>query len=358
MKRQIQRTILWTAVMLLTLLLNRWAAGHPETVENWYSNGLFQGVRLVADYTTGRLPIPAFYLFWAGVIGWWGWQIWRRPALTGWHTKLFFWIAKIAQFAACLIALFYWMWGFNYQRVPVARHLSLHPVPLDSAALWDELRLQTAVVDSLRRQLRGTDTTALHDKSLWPPNTEDTIRAAVENWLTANRYTAKGRVRGRLLYPGGVLRVFGTAGIYWPFAAEGNVDGGLHPLEQLPGMAHEMAHGFGFGDEGICNYIAYAACHQHPNLYIAYAGHLSYWRIVAGNCLESDPARYDSLFRPFMPRAIRADLNSIYAQSRKFREWMPRLRYRVYDHYLKAQGIQAGMLNYDEVMMLVRAGRE
>ena len=44
-------------------------------------------------------------------------------------------------------------------------------------------------------------------------------------------------------------------------------------------------------------------------------------------------------------------------QNSKFTELAPKLRYQVYDSYLKAQGIAAGMLSYEEVLMLVHAWR-
>jgi hypothetical protein len=123
-------------------------------------------------------------------------------------------------------------------------------------------------------------------------------------------------------------------------------------------MAHEMSHGFGFTDEGVCNFIAYVACARHPNTYIAYAAHLDYWETLARACMRTDSARYQQTFRPRIPPGIRADEQAIRAQHRKFREFAPAVRYQVYDSYLKAQGISSGMLNYEEVLMLVHAWRQ
>lgn len=351
-------TVLWLLAAGSTLLLAAKGVPYSAFVEAWYSRGVFQGVRWLADHTMGRLPIAGFYIFWAVVAGWWILQIKRRPRLLHRRSRMAFWLLNLVRFACLILVLFYWLWGFNYHRVPVAEQLGLQRMPLDTAILWKELRDETVFADALRKRITGSDTTALSDHAHWPLQAEDTIRAAVENWLQNNHYPVSGRVRGRFLRPPGILRVMGTAGIYWPFVGEGNVDSGMHPLEQLPDMAHEMAHGYGFGDEGICNFIAYAACRQHTHPYVAYAACLSYWRIVASNCLQSDPERYNSTFRPCMPTGMRRDLNSIYKQNARFREWMPRLRYQVYDHYLKTQGIASGMLNYDEVIVLVRALKE
>jgi Protein of unknown function (DUF3810) len=229
--------------------------------------------------------------------------------------------------------------------------------PLDSTALWQELYSETHVLDSLRNALVGNDSSALNDQRFWPDHTEDTVRTAVEKWLTSQGFPVHGHVRGRFIYPQGTLSKFGAAGIYWPFVGEGNIEAGLHNLRKLPAMAHEMSHGYGFTDEGVCNFIAYVACAEQSNGYLAYCGRLDYWSTLAHACWLSDPKRFESQFEQRIPAGILSDEAAIRVQNNKFKELAPELRYQVYDSYLKAQGIAAGMLNYEEVLMLVRAWR-
>jgi Protein of unknown function (DUF3810) len=340
-----------------TWLINLWSSTQNNFIEQYYSNGFFQIVRFLFDNTLGRLPIPAFYIFWLGVIVYWIWQIKKAPKIAILWQKASFWLLKIVGFAAIILGLFYWLWGFNYHRMPVSKTIGLSLIPLDSVALWDELKIETRICDSLRFVLIKNDTLALNDERFFPKNIEDTVRVAVENWLTRHHYPTFASVRGRVVSPQGILLGFGASGLYWPFIGEGNIDAGLHPLQKLPTMAHEMSHGYGFGDEGICNFIAFAACYQHTNPYIAYSNHLTYWRTVAANCLRSNPMRYQTTFYPYIPAGLRQDIRAIHRQMDKFEEFFPKVRYQVYDSYLKSQGIEVGMLNYDEVMMLVRALR-
>jgi len=363
---------------LATLGINALAHRQTEVVEQWYSRGLYQWLRIGFDHTLGLLPFPAFYLFWLAVPVYWIWKIkGRRPRLFRWQ-KWRYWTVELLNFGGLLVGLFFWLWAFNYARIPVETQMGLDVQPLDSTALWQELRSETRALDSLRsslvgshtlsgkdfgfwQQLRtslgGSDTNALNDQRFWPAQAEDTIREAVEKWLASENFPVEGRVRGRFIYPEGTLFKFGASGIYWPFIGEGNLEAGMHPLRKLPSMAHEMSHGYGFTDEGVCNFIAYAACSNHPNTYVAYCARLDYWETVAQACLESDPERYLSQYKPFIPKGIVADVHAIRDQHRKFKELAPQVRYQVYDSYLKAQGIESGMLNYEEVLMLVRAWR-
>lgn len=351
-------SIRWAAFGLGTCLLSIGAHHCPDVVEQWYSQGIFQAVRCGLDWTLGLLPCSAFYLFWAWVVAYWVWAVRRRPRFTFLWEKAAHWAARVFGFAGMLLGLFFWMWGFNYARPTLAEHLGLQPMPLDSAALWQELHAETRTLDSLRTLLVGTDTNALNDKRLWPAHAEDTVRAAVEKWLASEGYPVLGRVRAHPIWPEGTLFQFGTAGIYWPFTGQGNLEAGLHPLRQLPVMAHEMSHGYGFCDEGECNFIEYAACCQHPNAYIAYCVHLDYWNTVARECLKNNALHYNAHYRPSIPAGIRQDERAIRRQHSKFQEIAPAVRYQVYDAYLKSQGVATGMESYEEVLMLVRAWRE
>lgn len=340
-----------------TLLLSLLAHGQPALVEQWYSRGLFPWIRRVMDGSFGQLPLPPFYLFWLGMITFWVWSYRRRPKLRGFWWKFRHWGMRLAGFFGLLLGLFFWLWGFNYARVPLATQLGLQVQPLDSTALWQELLTETQALDSLRTVLAGNDTSALDDTRLWPPDFEITVRAAVEKWLAGENFPVGGRVRARFLYPAGLLFKFSTSGIYWPFIGEGNLEAGLHPLRKLPTMAHEMSHGYGFADEGVCNFIAYAAGSAHPNAYLAYSTRLDYWSTLARACRLNDEQRFQNFRQTNIPLGVLADEGAVRRQHRKFRAFAPALRDQAYDAYLKSQGLAAGMNSYDEVIGLVRAWR-
>lgn len=349
---------IWALFGLGTLLLNFFAHHHPAFVERWYSRGLFQWIRCGVDATIGQLPFPAFYLFWLGVVAFWIWIYRRRPKSGAYKPKLRYWFVRIVGFSGFLFGLYFWLWGFNYARIPLPKQIGLEIQPLDSTVLWHELVSETKVLDSLRTALAGSDTSALNDLRFWPNYAEDTIREAVEKWLALEKFPVEGRVRGRILFPAGTLFKFGASGVYWPFIGEGNLDAGLHPLRKLSSMAHEMSHGYGFTDEGVCNFIAYAACSEHPNAYVAYGVRLDYWNTLARACRASDVARFEQQFQKNIPAGILADQRAIREQHSKYKELAPEVRYQVYDSYLKANGIESGMLNYNEVLMLVQAWRK
>jgi Protein of unknown function (DUF3810) len=198
----------------------------------------------------------------------------------------------------------------------------------------------------------------LNDERLNPESAQDSIRVAIQTWLSTYHYPAEGQVRVRQLQPAGVLLGWSTAGIYWPFVGEGNIDAGLHPLSRLPVMAHEMAHGYGFGDEGVCSFIAYAALYRHNNPYINYSNRLTHWKTVTAEAYPAAPTLVDSMLALPELKGVLADYKAIRAQHDRYGEWLPALRFQIYDTYLKTQGVASGMRSYNEVLLLVRAARK
>lgn len=344
---------------IITLIISQIAHALPWVVEEWYSRGLFGWIRRFWDFILSHSAIPGFYIFWCGVVLYW-WWIWLKspvkPAL--WRARFLYWLERLLGFTGFIVGSFFWLWGFNYARVPVHEQLQFAPEPLDSLQLWSALEQETKMLDQLRFQLAGADTLPLNDRSLWPPQAEDTIRAAVQDWLARHGYPSSSRVRGRMIYPEGLLFSFGASGIYWPWAGEGNLESGMHPLRVLPAMAHEMGHAYGFGDEGVCNFIAYVSLADHSNAYLAYCARLDYWGDLARACRRQNPETFRNDFLPQIPAGILADEAAIRKQHAKYQELAPELRYQVYDSYLKAQGIASGMLNYNEVLMLVEAWKK
>ena len=122
-------------------------------------------------------------------------------------------------------------------------------------------------------------------------------------------------------------------------------------------MAHEMGHGLGFGDEGTCNFLAYLTTTYSENPYIRYAGHLSYWRLLAVHYRKLRPMDFERIWF-MLPQKTRDDIKAIYATLDKYPDIFPYFRNRMYNAYLKSQGIPEGIQNYNRVLMLAHAWHE
>lgn len=347
----------WIGLGLSTLLI-RFVAGYfPQGVERLYSRGLFLAVRWFIDYLLAWTPFPLMYLFVAAML-FLGIRFFARlfDKGTPLAKKIIDGSLSLGAFGGALIFFFFFLWAFNYSRLPIERQLNIQPRPLTLDELFAELETETQTLVQLRNEIAGITDSAFTAEYL-PEKLERKVRRELESWLDLHDFPTTGKVRGRFLYPKGIFLRFSSAGLYWPFTGEGHVDAGLHSVVHPYVLAHEMSHGYGFGDEGTCNFLAYLATTQSSEPAIAYSGQLDYWQTLAVNCRRYDPERYQA-FREKIPAGIRSDIRAIYNNNRRYPDIIPHYRQLVIDPYLKSQGVKEGIKSYDRVIMLVKAWRK
>ena len=347
----------WPQLLLLALLAFRLSLP-ASTIENYYSRGVFVAFRSVWDYLLPLLPIPLFYLFWVGVV----WFLARtlvqakRAKRLGSERGPWRIVARrILNGATYLVMAFLLMWGMNYGRTPVDEALGFERYNLTLDELRQRVHSEAAELADLRSDV-STDTAAL-PTLLLPPDLESRVRALSAKAFTTHGYPAPGQPRARQLLPKGILLRFSTAGVYWPWAGEANVDGGLWHLQKPAVMAHEYGHAYGFGDEGTCTFWAYLAGLHAEDPYLKYCYKLAYWRQIAGRLRRAEPMPYSEWRAAELDPGVRNDLQAIYDNSAQYRDIAPLVRDLTYDTYLRTQGVHGGLANYGTVIQLVEGYR-
>lgn len=333
-----------------------------------YSRGLFVGLRYVWDFTLPLLPIPLFYVFWLCVIGWLVRTIvlFRRAPRQRTRAQArrmqggvgIPWLnlgVRILNSVALLVSVFLLAWGFNYGREEVNERIGFDVYQPTLDELRERVYSEAEELARWRQQIT-TDTNALSADLFHEP--EDVVKSLLRQALTSHGYPDPGRPRLRQLRPKGILLRWSTAGVYWPWVGEGNIDVGLHPLQKYPVGAHELAHAYGFGDEGTCTFWAWLAGRQTKDPVPAYAFRLDYWRRIAGKLRQQEPQAYWKWRAENLDPGIRNDLQAIYDNAELYKDIAPVVRDLAYDTYLKAQGIHEGLLNYGKVIRMVEGYRK
>jgi len=347
----------WIAVGLFFIVIRFIIGSNSSFIESFYSRGLFIFIRNCFDFTITNSPIPLFYLLVIGLLFWLFYSIIKGiKSKKTFLQKLVSLFISILAIAGGIVSLFLLLWGFNYARIPIEKQLEINAKKLTKVELKAELENETQHIVSLLKnnQINWSDSLVSTQQ---PSVFEKEISSLVRTTLNQFKYPIPGNVRGRILKPKGILLRFSTAGVYLPWIGEGHIDAGLHPLQKPFTMAHELAHGYGFGDEGTCNFVAYIACSSSKNAYIRYSGRLGYWRYLASNYRASDRDGYKELYDG-LPGKLKSDLISIRRNSLKYPDILPDLRDVAYDTYLKTQGINEGLQNYSRVILLVNAFKQ
>lgn len=345
----------WGIILAALTLIIR-ALASPEWIERYYSRGFFPLIRMFWDtMVTSWFPVALLYLLLLVLLLRLIRSINRWLKLKG-VQRLWSFLAGLLGLAGWIVFSFLLLWGFNYGRIPVEEKLGLELTAPLREDLQRQITTEALALAQLRQQIPAADTTALSDRH-FPPDMEDKLRTSLEEVLTYYNYPVIGKVRGRLVYPKGLFLRFSSAGLYLPWTGEGHIDAGLLRVQQPYTMAHEMAHGYGFGDEGSCSFWAYLTAFRQNDPALQYAIRLGYWRRLAAGWNRVDPESY-AAFRSTLDRGMVADLEAISRNNAAYPDIMPRFRDAAYDSYLKAQGIEEGMENYSKVILLVENWRK
>ncbi|MEM9991833.1 MAG: DUF3810 domain-containing protein [Bacteroidota bacterium] len=341
---------IWIILGLSAVGIRLLVGENSNFIEQYYARGLFVYIRKGLDSINSIIFFfPVLYILLLAVFV----QIVRGfirifKKKTDWKKVLH----SIVAFLSATIFLFLLLWGFNYARLPLEQQIQLNVQPLELEDL--KTALYKAKEQSIEaRQIVRADSLPINDNDL-PPHLKEELQNDLRIVLHNFGYPTNFEVKAQQLFPKGILLRFSTLGVYFPWTGECNVDAGLHPLELPFVLAHELAHGYGITDEGTCNFLAYLTCIRSSNPLVQYAGHFEYFTTLAYNYRRYQPDAIKELFKA-LSADVRSDWTAILENHRHYPNLMPRLRRATYDAYLRVQGIEEGIQNYNRVLMLIQA---
>jgi len=185
-------------------------------------------------------------------------------------------------------------------------------------------------------------------------------RAEIDNALESSYQVASfpggsdfGRInRAKPIFFSRVMTWLSIAGFHSPFTGEANFDR-EQPDWDLPfSMAHEKAHQRGYAREDEASFIGFLACINSSDSFVRYSGYLH--SLIVLNALRGmAPGLYGDTVR-LLGEGPRADLRNSAAFWNRYRSaTLTRVASRTNDAYLRANRIQSGIKNYDEVTRLI-----
>jgi hypothetical protein len=317
----------------------------PSLVERWYSTGLYPRVQQVLTPASNLIPFALFDLLTVGavvlVLGAIVRSI-RRARQTRLFSILLATLGNIAVAAAAVYLLFLLIWGLNYRRISMSQRLVLDPTGPRADAVF-------ALGERAVRELNGLYEAAhAHDDT--PPWRDEALRAAfdrAQGFLSDAPRAVPGRLKATIY--GSYFRWTSVDGMVNPFALEVMANPDLLPIEQPFVAAHEWAHLAGYADESEANFVGWLTCLQ-GDAPAKYSGWMFlYWQL-SGEVSADDRTRLNAL----LESGPRRDVDDILERLRRGR-WplLQRSSWQVYDQYLKANRVEAGIRSYGLVVTLI-----
>lgn len=286
LKELIDTRILWIIGGLITLFLHFIFSNFPHFVEKYYANTFFVGVRYFFDYTIGLLPFSLFYFLLLFLLGLTFYRIfmWVRLVFMiktiPFFLKLKLTVISVLSLASKIIVAFSFLWGFNYHRLSVEDKLGLEVGIVNEAQILIEFHKQRKNAVEIRKKITF-DTPSIPTIEDIPEDLDAIVKENLEAVLVDFGYKPIGNPSLRFIKPYGFLFSFGISGYYNPFLGEANMDRAFRPLYVPFLYAHELAHAYGFADEGTANFLAYMACERSEDLFVKYSGRIIYLQYLA-----------------------------------------------------------------------------
>lgn len=238
------------------------------------------------------------------------------------------------------ILCFLLIWGLNYSRVPIDSSLELKAVELNTALLEKVTRHVIEQTNSSYERAQGYEygrASAAIERSY----------ARMGGVIPAGHFAPPKPV-----FMSNILNYLGISGIYIPFTGEPSFNAAQPPAALPFTMAHEKAHQRGFALEGEANFLAFISCINSDDPYTKYSGYLLASSYLLSELATVDPKRYNQT-RQMLREGPREDLQRIDNFWRRYRGFWSRVSTKVNDTYLRANRVESGVGDYNEVVQLI-----
>ncbi len=347
-----KRTLIpWLVGVLFWSLFISWIYWKPtpDTVEFYYSCGLYRAIVMLATLlqqmvsnSIALLLFPVFIL--SFIIIWIGNWIYIRKKLHKSHFWGIFWLVKWSFILSGVIAFSYLLlWGAGYQRKPIEEKLKLELSQLSESEITqilDQL-LPIIIENDIPYEERNVDESI---KAI-----SKSLQKIVSQWDEVPIYLPF-RVRRT---PPGVFLMNSTSGMCIPLTLEPHVDGALPPASFVATSAHELSHIAGYCGEAEASFVGYVAGFHAEDKFAKYSVALDIYEKLAYKL----PIELKDRYLSKLPERAKKDLKLEKEIAEKYRiQWLSRLSWKVYDKYLKSQGVKEGVKDYGRAINLVFAG--
>ncbi|HEV3216940.1 MAG TPA: DUF3810 family protein [Vicinamibacterales bacterium] len=319
-------------------------------VERVYSRGIYPMIQPRLTGFSNAISLSLFDVTAVGVVGavLLLWVAGLRRATRG---RAFRTIGSLARTTAAVAGLLYlWFltaWGLNYRREPLRTELDFQEDRITEDALH---QLALRDVDSLNMLYAEANGGAWPEfANLFPLLDPPLVRAERELDMS---WRVRAALPKRSLFDFYFRRV-AVDGMTDPFFLETLANQGLLPFERSFVIAHEWGHLAGYADESEANFFAWLVC-MRGGAREQYSAWISLYGTIVSAQPPGDRAAIVRRLEPGPRNDLRAMSERI---SRQVNPKASRAGYAIYDRFLRANRVRAGIRSYTEVLRLLLGTR-
>jgi hypothetical protein len=334
--------------LIVQIVLLQIISFFPESVERYYSNGLYLNISHFLRTILGRIPFSlgdCLYIILIFFFLKWFWNK-RKSWKQNWKDNSL----QLLRFFSIFYFLFHILWALNYYRQPLFEKMKIKREYTD-ADLLDFTKKLIAKTNQIQIQLTKSDSL----KVVFPYSQEQVFTMNLNGYNNLSKqhhnfhFITLSTKKSLFSVP---LTYMGFGGYLNPFTNEANVNY-LGPMYSFPMTTnHEMAHQMGFANETECNFIGFLASVKNDDLYIKYSGYSYALRYCLGILEYSNEESFDELLKTVHPGILKN-----YQESINFRkEYKTPIEtgfHLFYDQFLKLNQQKDGIESYSKFVNLM-----
>lgn len=353
------RILFWRAFVWLMIVfgLQTFASLAPEMVETYYSQlayyyltRLLSGFNKFIPLVAGELLVVGIILIYLLWTVWYLRHVFRRESSFLDMLKVLF-----LQWAWLLVAgfaLFLFMWGLNYQRLPIEERMDL-----DRRAEGREetILVGRRIIEGINRNFTTRDAasaTGVSQMTVSQPVMFKSIENAFQLETMLGRASQGGFSDPKPLLFSGAATWLDIRGVYIPFTGEAAYNEKLMDCDLPFQIAHIKAHQRGFAREDEANFIAFVVCIKSNEPYVRYSGYLHGLKVL-DFLAKSDLQDVQALRAMIVPGAM-ADITARETfGARSKSPVLSGISDSAINIYLRANRIRGGLKNFVEDTPLI-----
>lgn len=327
----------------------------PQFTESVFARGIFRVISFPLTWLVSVLP---FSLTEAAVVvgiptalilcGIWIYRLIRyknrrRTAERG--------VRFIAAVLSCGLLMFMLMDGVNFSRPSVGELMNFKDGDYEVAFLA-AVTADLAQKASTARETVKEDENGCMRLSETPRVTLLQVDDCYRNLQTEYPFLKTGTWRVKSVALSHLWSYTGYTGVYCPWLGEASINTDVPHSEWGHTAAHEIAHTMGFAREDACNFIAFLACTTSAQPDFVYSGYLSAYIYCSNALYAYNKAAYREAATA-CSAAVRRDLQQRNAYWKPFFGKVMDASQDFNDAFIKANGVESGIANYDEVVSLI-----
>lgn len=336
------------ALLLIQIFGLRFLRYFPETVERFYSLGIFPVFSKLSRYVFGWIPFSVGDIIYLGLIVYalcWFYKNVKR--LKSSPTSFFLDITAAVSLAYLVFNL---AWGLNYYRMPLHQTLELDK-SYTNAELFQITERLIAKSNQMHRSLGYNDTVKID----LPYSQREIFKKSLAGYKELGEKYPQFDYKPKSLKKSSLslgLTYMGYSGYYNPFTGEAQVNNLIKSYKFPVVSCHEQAHQLGYAAENEANFIASLATIHNPDDYIRYTGYIFMLRYCVNEIARRDETKYRELLTTINPGILKSykEMRDFWASyNNPFEDFSKAF----WDNFLKANNQSKGIMSYSYMVALV-----